>query len=82
VDNSVPGWMPTPENISALRDSVRAFETEKVSAFVFDLLGNSSVRFEQIDGSTSLPFKSQGKFHLGEMSLSVPRTFSKKLSLQ
>jgi hypothetical protein len=23
------------------------------------------MRFEQFDGSTSLPFKSQGKFHLG-----------------
>jgi hypothetical protein len=78
VDNSVPGWMPTPENISALRDSVRAFEVEKVSAFVFDLLGNSSVRFEQIDGSTSLPFKSQGKFHLGGNVVVSPTDIFKK----
>jgi hypothetical protein len=78
VDRSVPGWMPTPENISTLRDSVRAFEAEKVSAFVFDLLGNSSVRFEQIDGSTSLPFKSQGKFHLGGNVVVSPADIFKK----
>jgi hypothetical protein len=33
-------------------------------AFVFDLFGNSSVRFEQFDGTSALPFKSNGKFHL------------------
>ncbi len=34
-------------------------------AFVFDLLSNSTLRFEQFDGTTSLPFKSNGKFHYG-----------------
>jgi hypothetical protein len=78
VDNSVPGWMPTPENITSLRNSVRAYEAEKVSAFVFDLFGNSSVCFEQFDGSTSLPFKSQGKRHLGgNVVVSPPDTLKK-----
>jgi hypothetical protein len=45
VDNSVPGWMPTPDNITALRNSVRAYEAEKVTAFVFDLFGNSTEHF-------------------------------------
>jgi hypothetical protein len=81
VDNSVPGWMPTPDNITALRNSVRAYEAEKVSAFVFDLFGNTSVRFEQFDGSTSLPFKSQGKFHLGgNVVVSPPETFKKTVA--
>jgi lysophospholipase L1-like esterase len=65
VDITVPGWMPTPENIATLSERVRALSADRNSAFVFDLLGNTSVRFEQFDGSTSLPFKSQGKFHLG-----------------
>jgi hypothetical protein len=78
VDNSVPGWMPTPDNITAMLTSVRAHVAEKVSAFVFDLFGNSSVRYEQFDGSTSLPFKSQGKFHLGgNVVVSPPDTFKK-----
>jgi hypothetical protein len=81
VDKSVPGWMPTPDNITALRTSVRAHEAEKVSAFVFDLLGNSSVRYEQFDGSTSLPFKSQGKFHLGgNVVVSPPDIFKKTVA--
>jgi hypothetical protein len=81
VDNSVPGWMPTPENITSLRNSVRAYEAEKVSAFVFDLFGNSSVRFEQFDSSTSLPFKSQGKFHLGgNVVVSPPDIFQKTVA--
>jgi hypothetical protein len=34
-------------------------------AFVFDLFGNIGLRYEQYDGTTSLPFRSQGKFRLG-----------------
>jgi hypothetical protein len=81
VDNLVPGWKPTPENIVALRDNVRAHVAQHASAFVFDLLGNSSVRFEQFDGSLSLPFKSQGKFHLGgKVVASPPDVFKKAIS--
>jgi hypothetical protein len=42
------------------------------SAFVFDLLSNSSVRFEQFYGSTALPFKSNGRFHLGGRVTATP----------
>jgi hypothetical protein len=63
-DVSVPGWTLTSENIKALVELVE--NKNSVSAgFVFDLLGNSSVRFEQFDGSTAMPFKSGGIFHLG-----------------
>jgi hypothetical protein len=48
------------------------------AAFVFDLLGNSSVRFEQFDGTTSLPFKSNSKFHLaGKVVVTPPEIFKK-----
>jgi hypothetical protein len=36
-----------------------------VTAFVFDLFGNASVRYEQCDGTTSLAYKIQGHYHLG-----------------
>jgi hypothetical protein len=81
VDNSSPGWKPTPDNIVAVRDNVRVHVAQHVSAFVFDLLGNSLVRFEQFDGSLSLPYKSQGKFHLGgKVVVSPPDVFKKTVS--
>jgi hypothetical protein len=47
-------------------------------AFVFDLLGNSSVRFEQFGGTTALPFKSNSKFHIaGKVVVTPPETFRK-----
>ncbi len=49
-------------------------------AFVFDLLSNSTLRFEQFDGTTSLPFKSNGKFHYGGKILVVPNDLFKKLA--
>jgi hypothetical protein len=50
----------------------------RASAFVFDILGNSVVRFEQFDGTTSLPFKSNGNFHLGgDVVVSSPEIFKK-----
>jgi lysophospholipase L1-like esterase len=53
-------------------------KTKTSTAFVFDLLGNSSVRFEQFDGTTSLPFKSNGKFHLaGKVATTSPEIFRK-----
>ncbi len=78
TDLSTPGWVPTPGNVTALRDSVHNQVSENVSAFVFDLFGNTSVCFEQFDGSTSLPFKSHGKFHLGgNVVVSQPEVFKK-----
>jgi hypothetical protein len=47
--------------VSSVKESV----AQGLTAFVFDLLGNASVWYEQCDGTASLPFKNQGKFHLG-----------------
>ncbi len=47
-------------------------------AFVFNLLGNSSERFEQFDRTTALPFKSNGKYHLaGKVVVTPPSIFRK-----
>jgi hypothetical protein len=50
------------------------------TAFVFDIFGNTSVRFEQFDGSTALPYKSNGRFHFGgKIVTSSPETFGKTI---
>ncbi len=50
-----------------------------MDGYVFDLLGNSSVCFEQFDGTTSLPFKSNGRFHLGGKVTVTPADVFKKV---
>jgi hypothetical protein len=48
------------------------------TAFIFDLLGNSAYRFEQFDGTQSLPFKANSKYHLaGNVVTCAPSTFKK-----
>jgi lysophospholipase L1-like esterase len=58
------GWIATDENVKNLITLINS-RTQETDAFVFDLLGNSSIRFEQADGTTALPFKSNGRYHLG-----------------
>ncbi len=72
---------PTPEKIAELLERVRVLSAEGASAFVFDLFGNTSVHYEQFNGSTSLPFKSQGKFHLGgDVVVCSPEQFQKTVT--
>jgi hypothetical protein len=61
VDHTIPGWMPTPANISALSDSLS--KLDKDSIVITDLLGNYAYRYSQMDGTLALPFKSDGKYH-------------------
>lgn len=78
VDNSTPGWTANPPNIARLTAVVEQRVKESAKAFVFDLLGNSSVRYEQFDGTTSLPYKSDGKFYLaGNVVISPENIFQK-----
>ncbi len=64
TNKSIAGWTPTLENIKQLSDTIGQQLESGASAFILDLLGNIGTRYEQYDGTTSLPFKSQGKFHL------------------
>jgi hypothetical protein len=50
VDITQPGWQATPENVASLASEVE-HKRESTTAFVFDILGNGSVRFEQFDGT-------------------------------
>ncbi len=69
--HTVPGWMATQENISLLAKLVES-RAGSCAAFVFDLFGNSTVCFEQYDGATALPFRSDRIFHLGGKIVTTP----------
>ncbi len=77
-DLTVPGWVASPENIENLKKEVEGIVSDSSTVFVFDLLGNSAFRFEQFDGTQSLPFKANNKFHLaGNVVTCAPTTFKK-----
>jgi hypothetical protein len=77
-DITQPGWQATTENVENLASIVEQ-KRESMTAFVFDIFGNGSVRFEQFDGTYSLPFKSHGTYHLGGKVVTTPPTTFKKL---
>jgi hypothetical protein len=78
VDVSCPGWTANTDNINKLASIVSDHVSKGAVGFVFDLFGNTSVRYEQFDGSTSLPFLSQGRYHLGgKIVVSPPEVFKK-----
>jgi hypothetical protein len=66
-----PGWVATVENVAELINVVKV-QAPTATLFVFDLFGNSSIRFEQFDGTTSLPYRSNGKHHLGGKVVVAP----------
>jgi hypothetical protein len=77
VNHSTPGWTPTLENVKTMTGVVEN-EAKRDSAFVFDIFGNSAIRFEQFDGTTALPFKINGRYHLGGKIVPTPiATFRK-----
>jgi hypothetical protein len=77
-DLTVPGWTASAENITKFKQDIED-KAKDSTAFVFDLLGNSSLRFEQFDGTTALPFKSNGWFHYGGKVVIAPPDIFKKL---
>jgi hypothetical protein len=77
-NHSVPGWTPTADNVTKMSNLVED-KAKGGAAFVFDILGNSAVRFEQYDGTTALPFKSNGRYHLGGRVVSTPIAIFKKV---
>ncbi len=77
-NRSIPGWTPTVENVKKITDLVDD-KAKGGAAFVFDILSNSAIRFEQFDGMTSLPFKSNGRYHLGGRVVSTSTDTFKKV---
>jgi hypothetical protein len=76
VDLTQPDWQATMENVENLASIVEQ-KRESTTAFVFDIFGNGSVRFEQFDGTYSLPFKSHGTYHLGGKVVTTHQQLSK-----
>jgi hypothetical protein len=77
VDETQPGWTASAENVNKLKDKIETTAANS-AGIVFDILGNSSVRYEQFDGTTALPFRSNGRFHLGGKVVTTPRDVFKK----
>ncbi len=65
TDNCSPGWTPTAGNVTMLADKIKSAASKGMKGIVLNLFGNIALRFEQFDGSTALPYKSNGSFHLG-----------------
>ena len=78
VDLTVPGWCVSPENVSELLAKLKNISLSNNTAVVFDLFGNSCTRVAIFDGSTSLPNKSAGGYHLkGEIVVCNDDIFDK-----
>jgi hypothetical protein len=80
IDQCEPGWTASADKVTILKEKIKRHVDDGATAFVFDILGNTALRFEQYDGSTSLPFKSGGRFHLGgKIVISPQEIFTKTL---
>jgi hypothetical protein len=79
VDLTVPGWVASPENVSQLTNKLGEMACGKSDTVVADLYGNLAYRFEQFDGSLSLPFKSSGKHHMAGNIVICPTSIFKRM---
>jgi hypothetical protein len=80
IDLTVPGWVASPENVSAVMANIKELDNASNHCMVIDPFSNSTFHFEQFDGSTSLPFKSGGKYHLaGDVSVCSLNAFQKQV---
>jgi hypothetical protein len=81
TDLSRPGWLATDENIAALIHELQLLKLPPGFAVLLDLLGNATFRFEQFDGSTSLPYKDiKGWHYAGKISVCPENNFRSILS--
>jgi hypothetical protein len=78
VDLTVPGWITSPENIAALTEQLEKEYCGENEILVLDLYGNLSYRFEQFDGTLSLPYKPKGRYLLAGKIVVCPLALSKR----
>jgi hypothetical protein len=50
-------------NIQAICIEIKSLPEKFEGLVILDLLGNFVYRYEQLDGTLALPFKSSGKYH-------------------
>ena len=82
IDLCHPGWLATPATVAELCQKIRALTNDSNTAFVFDVFGNSTTRFELYDGTTLLRVKTGFGFHLlGKFRTVVSRCLANCLRL-
>jgi hypothetical protein len=80
LDLTEPTWVPSPENVARIVNKVIKLDNVNDNVFVADLYGNSSFRYEQYDSTMSLPYKSNGRFHMaGNVTVSPLSVFKKNI---
>jgi hypothetical protein len=78
VDMTVPGWVVTPGNVAEMVQKVKGVAPCQNTVYILELFGNSCTRVALFDGSTTLPIKGVGGYHLpGEVALCSDGIFFK-----
>jgi hypothetical protein len=74
-----PGWIASKANVDMLLCKLERIPCNEKTILVYDLYGNSTFRFEQFDGSLSMPFNSSGKYHLASNIVVSPLPVFRKI---
>jgi hypothetical protein len=78
TDLSQQGWLATDENIQLLIKKMSELQLHQPFSVLMDLFSNCSHRFENFDGTQSLPFKEGKKYHMpGPVDACNEDTFQK-----
>jgi hypothetical protein len=78
VDETQPGWTASAENVNKLKEKLKTIAANS-AGIVFDILGNSSVRYEQFDGTLPCPSGTMDDFTSAVKLLQHRGIFSKRL---
>ncbi len=86
IDLTQPGWLASNDSVDVLLSKLDSIHCNEKTTLVFDLFGNSTFRFEQFDGSISMPFKSSRKYHMAGTIVVYPlpvfrKTFENTIAL-
>jgi hypothetical protein len=79
VDLTQPGWIASKANVDKLLGELDKIPCNEKTILVYDLYGNSTFRFEQFDGSLSMPFNSSGKYHMAGNIVVCPLQVFRKI---
>jgi hypothetical protein len=81
TDMTEPGWIATESNIEKMITQLQTIDLPGGFGIVLDLLGNCTFRFEQFDGTLSLPYKDSTGYHMAGSITVCPDTVFKKIIL-
>jgi hypothetical protein len=82
TDLTQPGWIVSDKNISILIKKLSELRLEPGFSVIFDLVGNCTYRYQQFDGTQSLPFKEGGRYHFaGPVSVCNDDTFRRIIKM-